>query len=82
MTSYIQSINSNSFNISLAGGVFSNVKLNQKIRELKKIKDIFIFPNMGDGGLSVGACCLCYNQLKKLKSKKLDNYYLGIFLFK
>ena len=53
MTSYIQSINSNSFNISLAGGVFSNVKLNQKIRELKKQR-IFIFQNMGDGGLSVG----------------------------
>jgi len=74
---YIKSIDSNSMNISLAGGVFSNVKLNQKIRELKKVKDIFIFPNMGDGGLSVGACCLCHNQFKKLKSKKLNNYYLG-----
>lgn len=77
VTDYIQSINSNYFNISLAGGVFSNVKLNQKIRELNKIKDIFVFPNMGDGGLSVGACCLCHNQFKKLKSKKLNNYYLG-----
>lgn len=77
VTNYIQSISSSYFNISLAGGVFSNVKLNQKIRELKKIKDIFIFPNMGDGGLSVGACCLCHNQFKKLKSKKLNNYYLG-----
>ena len=74
---YINSINSKSINISLAGGVFSNVKLNQKIRELKKVKDIFIFPNMGDGGLSVGACCLCQNQFKKLKSRKLNNYYLG-----
>lgn len=32
---------------------------------------------MGDGGLSVGACCLCQNQFKKLKSRKLKNYYLG-----
>ena len=74
---YVKSINSNSLKISLAGGVFSNVKLNQKIRELKKIKDIFVFPNMGDGGLSVGACCLCHNHFKKLESKKLNNYYLG-----
>jgi len=74
---YIKSIDSNSINLSLAGGVFSNVKLNQKIRELKIIKDIFIFPNMGDGGLSVGACCLCHNHFKKLESKKLNNYYLG-----
>ena len=41
--------------IALAGGVFSNVKINQKISELKNIKDVFIFPNMGDGGLAVGS---------------------------
>ena len=74
---YIKSIKGKNFYLTLAGGVFSNVKLNQKIRELKKVKDIFIFPNMGDGGLSVGACCLCQNKLKKIKSSRLNNYYLG-----
>ena len=63
--------------IALAGGVFSNVKINQKISELENIKDIFIFPNMGDGGLSVGAASLCYNQKSKFKLQKLNNVYLG-----
>ena len=38
---------------------------------------IFYISKYGYRGLSVGACCLCYNQLKKLKSKKINNYYLG-----
>lgn len=42
-------------NISLAGGVFSNVSLNSKIREILSPENLYVFPNMGDGGLSVGA---------------------------
>lgn len=44
------------FNLCLAGGVFANVRLNQKLKELKKINNLFVFPNMSDGGISVGAC--------------------------
>ena len=51
-------------NICLAGGVFSNVRLNQKIYMQSNIKEIFIFPNMGDGGISFGAVA---NFLKKKK---------------
>jgi carbamoyltransferase len=40
--------------ISLAGGVFSNVALNRRIRELSFDKEVYVFPNMGDGGLSAG----------------------------
>lgn len=40
--------------IGLSGGVFSNVRLNQKVAEIKGIKDVFVFPPMGDEGLSVG----------------------------
>ena len=32
---------------------------------------------MGDGGLCVGASALCENQKQKLRSKKLNSYYLG-----
>ena len=63
--------------LALAGGVFANVKINQKISELKKIKDIFIFPNMGDGGLSVGAAIIAFNKNKKILPKKINNMYLG-----
>ena len=41
--------------LALAGGVFANVKLNQKISELENVDEIFIHPHMGDGGLALGA---------------------------
>ena len=44
--------------IVLAGGVFANVKLNQRLRELNGIDEVYVYPNMGDGGLSVGAAWL------------------------
>ena len=40
--------------VALAGGVFANVKLNQKISEAEFIRDVQIFPNMGDGGIAIG----------------------------
>ena len=46
--------------------------------ELTKVKDLFIFPNMGDGGLSVGAAVLEYFNKTNKRPKKLRNYYLGL----
>jgi carbamoyltransferase len=40
--------------LALAGGVFANVKLNQKIAEIDGIESVRVFPNMGDGGISIG----------------------------
>jgi carbamoyltransferase len=42
-------------NVALAGGVFANVKLNQRVHELESIDRLFIHPGMGDEGLAVGA---------------------------
>ena len=39
----------------VAGGVFANVKLNQRLHELNQVDGLFVLPNMGDGGLSLGA---------------------------
>ena len=63
--------------LALAGGVFANVKLNQKISALNKIEKIFVFPNMGDGGLSVGTAALSFYKRKKYLPRKIDNMYLG-----
>ena len=77
VTKCIKNLSNKKFNIALAGGVFANVKLNQKIRELKNVKNIFIFPNMGDGGLSVGGAQLLYLEKSKKKPRKIKNMYLG-----
>jgi len=41
--------------VALAGGVFANVKLNQRIAEIDGVEEIFVFPGMADGGLGHGA---------------------------
>jgi carbamoyltransferase len=40
--------------IAVAGGVFSNVKFNQHVHELKEVDDFFVHPAMDDSGLAVG----------------------------
>ena len=41
--------------VALAGGVFANVCVNQRIMELPGVDNIYVQPHMGDGGLCVGA---------------------------
>jgi carbamoyltransferase len=59
--------------LALAGGVFANVKLNQRIHELPEVGDIFIYPNMGDGGLAAGAALT----LSAVAPHVLQDVYLG-----
>ena len=66
--------------IGLSGGVFSNVRLNQKVAELPGVKEIFVFPAMGDEGLPVGNCVNTLiedNGIKQLKRRCLSDVYLG-----
>ncbi len=69
-------------NISLAGGVFANVKVNQRILELENVDSIFIHPAMDDGGLALGAALSVWADDKKkhgekLKSFDISNVYFG-----
>ena len=40
--------------IAVAGGVFSNVKFNQRVHELDEVDSFFVHPAMDDSGLAVG----------------------------
>jgi carbamoyltransferase len=61
-----------------SGGLFANVKLNQKVNELDWVDEIYIYPAMGDEGLSLGACIYKAVQLGEItKPKKLKNLYFG-----
>lgn len=44
--------------VALNGGVFANVKLNQRIAALTEVDSLFVFPAMSDTGNSVGAALL------------------------
>ena len=66
----------NEKNLCVAGGVFANVLANQKIRELKNVKNFFTLPHVGDEGLALGAA-VGYNFLKNKKKTNFKNLYLG-----
>ncbi|MBF0588967.1 MAG: hypothetical protein HQL53_07565 [Magnetococcales bacterium] len=66
--------------IGMSGGVFSNVRLNQKVAELSGIEEVFVFPPMGDEGLPVGNCIhmeIETSGLAGLKRSPLPSVYLG-----
>jgi carbamoyltransferase len=44
--------------LALNGGVFANVKLNQRLAALPEVERIFVFPGMSDTGNSIGAALL------------------------
>lgn len=65
-------------NVSLAGGVFANVKLNQRIAEIETIENVNIFPNMGDGGISVGGVWAYLSKKNQLSKEPLyQHMYLA-----
>jgi carbamoyltransferase len=47
-------------NIALSGGVFMNVKANQKLAELGEVNRIFVMPSCGDESNPIGACFYGY----------------------
>ena len=68
--------------IQLSGGVFSNVKLNQRISEMKSVEEVLVFPNMGDGGLSVGGIWHSLASTGNLSHESLfADMYLGPEIF-
>lgn len=64
--------------ICLAGGLFANVKLNQKINELDWVDEVYIVPPMGDNGLAIGSALLKSYELGEREIKRFDNVFLGL----
>jgi carbamoyltransferase len=69
--------------VCLAGGVFSNVKLNQRIHELDCVDEVFVHPGMSDAGLHLGAALKVSSDLegegvwKGKTMQSLPDAYLG-----
>ena len=59
--------NFNNQNLLLSGGFFSNVCANKRIKERKDINNVFVVPNMGDGGLVLGGNLLSFVKAPKKK---------------
>ena len=68
--------------VVLAGGVFANVKVNQRIAEIPQVRSVFIHPNMGDGGTATGAAYLTWAAISeerggKFYPREITNVYYG-----
>lgn len=68
--------------ISVAGGLFANVRINQAISESPEVTSFFVHPHMGDGGIGVGAALyICSKEFLKqgkiMLPYKLEHVYFG-----
>jgi carbamoyltransferase len=65
-------------NVALAGGVFANVKLNQRVHELEAVERVFVHPGMGDEGLGVGAALFESNRRSGYRQRDvIRDVYFG-----
>ncbi|AAM01314.1 carbamoyltransferase family protein [Methanopyrus kandleri] len=67
--------------IAYAGGVAANVVANMRLREELNI-DLFVHPNMGDGGLAVGAALWAWAEEelargRRPEPRRLEDVYFG-----
>jgi carbamoyltransferase len=67
--------------IAVAGGVFANVKFNQRVHELEEVDAFFVHPAMDDSGLSVGGALAALaeepGRVPGDLRARLDNVYFG-----
>ncbi|MDC0028934.1 hypothetical protein OAJ32_00325 [bacterium] len=77
-----ENFKSDNIKISLAGGVFANVRINQLIYELDFVENIFVHPAMADSGLAMGNAILAFFNLNNKINKtnnlfKINHSYYG-----
>jgi carbamoyltransferase len=64
--------------VALGGGVALNCKMNQRIRQMKEVKDVFIHPNPGDSGIFAGAALyVCHELSGKYAQERMEHVYFG-----
>ena len=74
---YFKTLAPHTTKLCLAGGIFANVKLNQKINEYLDFEEIFVAPAMSDEGLALGAAIAHAVKLQEFKVTTLPNLFLG-----
>jgi carbamoyltransferase len=74
-------VKTNQRHVALAGGVFANVRINQRVHDLPGVESVFIHPAMSDEGLPLGAALAVAYQKSpdpsRLNRRCLNTVYLG-----
>ncbi|MCF6281522.1 MAG: glycosyltransferase [Candidatus Polarisedimenticolaceae bacterium] len=63
-------------NLCLSGGLFANVKINQRASELG-FKNLFVSPPMSDDGTALGAALQVVSKNKEFSPRKSHSMFLG-----
>lgn len=67
--------------IAVAGGVFANVKFNQRVHELDEVDNFYVHPAMDDSGLAVGGALAALVDESDVEPshllQRLENVYFG-----
>ena len=67
--------------VALAGGLFSNVRVNQRVHEIPGVASVYIHPGMSDEGLPVGAALAMEQRLSRRpadqRPRAMPHVYLG-----
>jgi len=67
--------------IAVAGGVFANVKFNQRVHELDEVDNFYVHPAMDDSGLAVGGALAALVEESDVEPshllQRLENVYFG-----
>ncbi len=63
--------------VLLAGGIFGNVKLNQRINDLPEVGYLSVHPGMGDEGLALGAALAVAAESGDHRLERLPDVFLG-----
>jgi len=63
--------------LSVAGGVFANVRLNMEILQLPECTGFFVHPHMGDGGCALGAALALATDKYGAKPRTLTHAFYG-----
>ncbi len=67
----------NIHSVAFAGGLMSNIKANMKWRQLSSLKEWYIFPHMGDGGIALGAALYANYIYSGNTTYEFPDAYLG-----
>lgn len=63
--------------VAYAGGVASNIKVNQLLKNSEDVRSLHVFPHMGDGGLALGAAIHAGWTLEGRSRTPLRDLFLG-----
>ena len=63
--------------VALSGGVFMNVKANQRILDMPEVEELFVFPSCGDESNAIGCAWLHYHRASGRLPQPLGPLYLG-----